>query len=193
MSDDRWHDTRVTRDREEVSGHPDLAGAGAAMREAWRSDEEAAGAAAAERWNHGRSLTDRLVECMHRGDPVAAVAAGHRFSGEVVEVTTDLLSLRTAGGRVDVNLGAAVPAVVEVVERVRSGGRSAVGSSGGFRARLLALEAEGAEVTVGTVLLPEAFDGKVGVGADHVCVSGRGGREVFLALSSVSFVAPRRT
>ena len=162
------------------------------MRAAWRSAAEAAGAAAAEQWSHTRTLRDRLVECMHRGDPVAAIVAGHRFAGEVVEVADDVLSLLTVGGRVDVNLSDAVPVAIEVTERVRAGGRSGEARSGGFRARLLSREAENAEVTVGTAFLPEPFDGKVGVGADHVCVTGRGGGEVLLALSSVAFVAPRR-
>lgn len=182
----------MTQDREDVIGHPDLAGTTAAMREMWRAEEEAAGADAVEQWRHGRTLSDRLVECMHRGDPVAVVVAGHRFSGEVVEVGGDLLSLLTVAGRVDVNLCDAVPVALEVVERVRTGGHSGAGSSGGFRARLLSRETEDVEVTVVTAFLPEPFDGKVDVGADHVCVTGRGGAEVLLALSSVAFVAPRR-
>ena len=162
------------------------------MRDAWRSEEEAAGADAAEQWRHSRSLTDRLTECMHRGDPVAVVVAGHRFAGEVAEVGADLLSLLTVAGRVDVNICDAVPLALEVVDRVRTGGRSGASSSGGFRGRLLSREAEGVEVTIGTSFLSEPFDGKVGVGADHICVTGRGGGEVFVALSSVAFVAPRR-
>lgn len=162
------------------------------MREVWRAEEEAAGGDAAEQWRHSRSLNDRLVECMHRGDPVAVVVAGHRFAGDVVEVGADLLSLLTVAGRVDVNLYDAVPVALEVVERVRTGGRSAASSSGGFRGRLLSREAEGVEVTVVTAFLPEPFDGKVAVGADYICITGRGGAEMFLAISSVAFVAPRR-
>ncbi len=162
------------------------------MREEWRSEEEAAGADAVEHWQHRRTLRERLLECMHRGDPVAAIVAGHRFAGEVVEVADDLLSILTVAGRVDVNLCDAVPVVLQVAERMRSGGRSGGESSGGFRACLLSREAEGVEVTVGTAFLPEPFDGTLGVGADHVCVTGRGGGEVFLELSSVAFVAPRR-
>ncbi|MCZ7536561.1 MAG: hypothetical protein M5T61_12095 [Acidimicrobiia bacterium] len=179
-------------DVDPVAGHPDLVGAGAAMRADWRSEEEAAGADAVEHWQHGRSLRDRLLECMHRGDSVAAVVAGHRFTGEVVEASDDLLSILTVAGRVDVNLCDAVPVALEVAERARAGGRSGGESSGGFRARLLSRETEGVEVTVGTAFLPEPFDGRIGVGSDHVCVTGRGGGEVFLALSSVAFVAPRR-
>jgi len=179
-------------DRDDVVGHPDLASASAAMRDAWRAEQEAAGGDAAEQWRHGRSLNDRLVECMHRGDPVAAVVAGHRLAGEVVEVCDDLLSLLTVAGRVDVNLCDEVPVALEVVERVRTGGRCAAGSSGGFRSRMLSREAEDVEVTVVTAFLPEPLDGKVSVGADYICVTGSGGEESFLAMSSVAFVSPRR-
>lgn len=162
------------------------------MREEWRAEEEAAGADAAEQWRHTRSLCDRLVECMHRGDPVAAVVAGTRFTGEVVEVSTDLLSLQTYAGRVDVHLADPVPLALHVVERVKSGGHAGTVSMGGFRGRLLARESDGAEVTLGAGVPPEAYDGTLRVGSDHVCVVGRGGGEVFLALSSVAFVTARR-
>lgn len=182
----------MAESRDSLAGHPDLAGAGASMREEWRAEEEAAGADAVERWRHGLSLRDRLVECMHRGDPVAALVSGHRFAGEVVEVSDDLVSLRSVAGRVDVHICDAVPVAFEVVERVRAGGHLGEVSTGGFRARLLARETEGSEATVGSAFAAEPFDGRIHVGADHVSIVGRGGGEVFLPLSAVAFVAPRR-
>lgn len=172
--------------------HPDLAAAGAAMRAEWRDEAEEAGRDAAEQWQHSRTLGDRLVECMHRGDRVAVVFAGHRLTGEVLDVADDLLALRTVAGRIDVHLHPGVPLTVEVVERSPSGGRRSTGSGGGFRAGLLARELDGEEVTLATTVRDEPLDGRLTVGADHVCIVGRGGAETFVPWGSIAYVRPRR-
>lgn len=171
--------------------HPDLAAAGAAMRAEWREEAEETGRDAAEQWQHSRTLRDRLVECMHRGDRITVVFAEQRFTGTVLELGDDLLALDTVAGRIDVHLDAAVPVMVHVAERAPSGGRRG-DAAGGFRAGLLARELAGEEVTVGTTLGAEPLDGRITVAADHVCLVGRGGAEVFVPFRSIAYVRPRR-
>lgn len=172
--------------------HPDLAAAGAAMRAEWRDEAEEAGRDAAEQWQHSRTLRDRLVECMHRGDRVSVVFADQRVTGEVLDVADDLLALRTVAGRIDVHVVPGMPLLIQVVERAPSGGRRAEGARGGFRASLLTRELEGEEVTVATTVGNEPLDGRLAVGADHVCIVGRGGAETFVPLGSIAYVRPRR-
>jgi hypothetical protein len=47
-------------------------------------------------------------------------------------------------------------------------------------------------VTLGSTLLDEPLDGKLVVGADHVCIVGRGGGETYFPLHVISYVSARR-
>ena len=85
--------------RAEALSHPDLVATGAAMREAWRAEQEAAARDARESWTHRQTVTDRLRAHMHRGDTLTVTVAGHRLIGTVEEVGDDLLALRTPSGR----------------------------------------------------------------------------------------------
>ncbi|MCU1427261.1 MAG: hypothetical protein JWL83_1261 [Actinomycetia bacterium] len=114
-----------------------------------------------------------------------------RFHGMVEAVGPDLLALRTVSGRVDVHLDAGVPLMLQIGERVREGGARDTVSDGDFRNALLARERLG-EVTLGCTLLDEPVDGKIVMGADHVCLVGRGGAETYFPFSCVSYVMPRR-
>ncbi len=108
--------------------HPDLAGAGAALRAEWREEEEEWMRAAAQHWAHGRDIHDVTRDLMHRGDTVEAIAAGRSFTGLVTFVGDDVMEVRTATGRVDVRLtvgdrrGPVAPLVLRVIEKARSGG-----------------------------------------------------------------------
>lgn len=171
---------------------PDLGATGAAMRAEWRAEQEAAARDAVEAWQHGRTLVDVLVDCMHRGDRVALDAAGHRVIGEVADVGPDVVSLMALSGRVDVHLAPSVPLHVQVDERARYGGHRSDGSAPSFRARLLEWETSGEEVSLATLADAETFDGVLQVGADVVVVRTRLGAEHYLPLAAVVSVTKRQ-
>jgi hypothetical protein len=168
---------------------PDLGATGAAMREEWRAEQDAAIDDAAEQWRHSRTLLDLARDHMHRGDRVAVIAAGHRAVGEIVEVAPDRIALADHDARVDVHVVESVPLAFQVVERARSGGRSAT-RAGTFRARLLELEAAGAPVVITATTGTDRFNGTLGVGTDLVVITSISGIETVIALSAVASVAP---
>ncbi len=126
-----------------------LAAAGAAAREEWRSEQEAAARDAVEQWQHARTLVDVAREYMHRGDRVAITVAGHHATGEIVEVARDRLAVFDGDRRIDVHLHDALPLALRVVERARAGGRSGTRAVS-FRARLLEMETAATRVMVAT-------------------------------------------
>jgi hypothetical protein len=150
---------------------PSLAELAAEARAAWRDDELEWTSAAYEQWCHGRTLVDRAREHLHRGDRIAVTArpGAVPLAGRVVGVADDALALGTAGGRVDVPLRGDRAVAWRVVERARTGGSHGA-AVGGFRARLLELEAAGAMVDVGTAVLDRVACGRLTVGRDHVVV-----------------------
>jgi len=170
-----------------------LTAAAAAAREEWRAEQEAVIADAAEVFEHHRTISDLLSESMRRGDRVALTIGPHRHVGMIVEVAPDCVGIRNVGsGRVDVQLRSDLAWQVLVQEREVAQPAGDEIRSGSFRARLLDREAEGAEVTVGSVLANEPIDGKLVVGADHVRIVGRGGGETVLPMHALAYVGPRR-
>jgi hypothetical protein len=183
----------MTGSMDGLPAHPDLAGAGGAMREEWRAEQEAATADAAEQWRHRRTLADRFTEHMHSGDRIAITIAGQRFTGIPEETGPDLVALRTISGRVDVHVAPGIPLSYEVYERsASSGGRGNANAGGRFRNALLHHE-HGTEVTVGTLIQPDGIDGRLEVGVDHVKVTARAGAETVVTLDTITWVSPRRT
>jgi hypothetical protein len=174
--------------------HPDLAATGAAMREEWRAEQEAATRDAAEDWQHRRTLRDRLVEHMHRGDRLAVSVVGQRFAGTPEEVGDDLLALRTLFGRVDIHLAPSIALWYEVYERASQGGSRGSDIAGGqFRRALELREREDSSMSVGTVFDPDGVDGRLTVGADHVGIVGPGGLETIVPVAQVAWITARRT
>ena len=177
--------------------HPDLAGAGAALRAEWREEEEEWMRAAAQHWAHGRDIHDVTRDLMHRGDTVEAIAAGRSFTGLVTFVGDDVMEVRTATGRVDVRLtvgdrrGPVAPLVLRVIEKARSGGGRPAPAATTMRARLLERESAAQRVVIGSPLLPEEVRGHVGVGRDHVTVRGDS-PDTVLPLAWISWVTPAR-
>jgi hypothetical protein len=169
------------------------------MREEWRAEQDAATRDAAEQWRHARTLLDVARDHMHRGDRIAITVAGHRAVGEVLEVARDrvaLLDVAINPGwgigesiRVDVQVTAAVPLALALIERAQAGGRSATNTST-FRARLLELEAAGSPVAVATTASADPFVGWLSVGADMVAVTSDTGIETVIALSAIASVSP---
>jgi hypothetical protein len=174
---------------------PDLGATGAAMREEWRTEQEAVTDDAAEQWRHSRTLLDFARDHMHRGDRVAITVAGHRAVGEIVEVASDRIAVLDesfpGGHRVDVHVVDSVPLTLRVVERARAGGRSGAHTTT-FRARLLELESAGTLVAIATVTDPEALVGSLSVGGDIVVIATPIGIETVIALSAVASVSPTR-
>jgi hypothetical protein len=169
---------------------PDLGAAGAAMREEWRAEQEAATQDAVEQWRHARTLLDIARDHMHRGDHVAIVAGGHRVAGVIIEVARDRIAVFDAphDARVDVQVAESVPFALTVVELARAGGRSGA-QAASFRARLLELEAAGEPVTIAATFGPDRVTGTLSVGVDVVMIATAVG-ETVIALAAVATVAP---
>jgi hypothetical protein len=174
-----------------LAGNPDVAATVSAMRDEWRAEQEAEVADAADEWRHRRTLRDVALETLHRGDPIVALLLHVRFHGDVEAVGPDLLAIRTVRGRVDIHLHDGVPLLLQVAERVKEGGARETAAESDFRSSLLARERFG-EVTLGCTMHEEPYDGRLVVGADHVCLIGRGGGETYFPLWAVAYVMPRR-
>lgn len=186
-----------------LTENPDLSASGAAMREEWRADEEMYAHEARTQWEHGRRLVDIFTELMHRGDVVAIAVDRASFTGTVIAVGDDLVSLHTPSGRVDLRTAlpsrvasdrhALVPApmLVRVVERAKAGGTRPAGPSS-FRARLHELEMDGAELVVGCPIASEELRGALVLGRDHLRVRDGAGGETYVPLAWVSYVMPWR-
>jgi hypothetical protein len=173
----------------DLSGHPDLAATGAAMRAAWRAEQEAATRDARADWTHRLTLVDRLRAHMHRGDTLVVAVAGHGVTGSVEEVGDDLLALMSPGGRVDIHLAPTIPMTFEVSAAREGGHRGSDAAGGRFRHALIAREQD-RRVRLGTVLQPEGLEGELRVSADHVAITTQAGREVVVPISGVAWVRP---
>jgi hypothetical protein len=160
------------------------------MREEWRAEQETASADALDAWRHERTWRDIAIESVHRGDPVIVTMPNVRFQGMVEAVGPDLLAVKTMSGRVDVHVCDGLPIVMQIGERVKEGGSRETVGEGDFRSALLSRE-QLREVTLGSPLFPEPLYGRLVVGADHVCVIGRGGAETYFPFWAVSYVMPR--
>jgi hypothetical protein len=178
------------------SGFPehDLSAAAAALRAAWRADEEEWIRGAVAHWEHRRTLVDVARDCMHRGDTVAVLVGGATFTGTLSAAGDDLLQVLTPSGHVDIQLHASLPSpvVLRVVTRAHAGGRRGDPNASTFRARLLEREADGDEVVVGSLLLAEALGGTLSVGADQVGVRDGDGSPTYLPIAWVGWITTRR-
>jgi hypothetical protein len=172
----------------------DIGNAAAVMRAEWRADEEEWTRAALERWQHDRTLLEVLRECMHRGDTIAVRSGSVTFTGRVEAVGDNVVAIAARDGRVDLCCDAAVPLVVRVVERARSGGTRGDAVTT-FRARLLELEMAEGDVEAGTRVSGDVVRGRLTVGHDHVVVrddeaGDGGGGEMVIALAALAWVRP---
>ena len=172
---------------EQLASHPDLGGMASSLRAGWRDEEEGMARDALEAWTHQRTLVDVARELMHRGDAVAFLTTGTAFAGTIVEVGRDLVIVRGAPGDVDIHL--AVPPMVRVVERAKTGGTSG-GSGLSFRARLAEHEMAGLDVVVGTTHTGYALRGRLTLGADQIHLRGTDGAETYVPIVSIAYVAP---
>lgn len=137
-----------------------------------------------------RALSDVAVDLRSRGDLVRLVTSRRVLTGTVAHVGSDFLTLETAGGLVDCNL--ALPVVLQVAQRARSGGRGPVSGTATFRARLLELELAGLEVELAATVLGELPRGRLGaVAQDHVLFLTRDGQEWHISVAGIEYVVRR--
>ena len=138
-----------------------------------RAEQAAYEAEAVRAEQRARSLADVARELVIRGDLVEVVVAGRTLRGTAAHAGRDLLVLDTAQGAVDVVLPAVT--LLQVVRRVRDGGRQPGRGAATLRARMTEHEVAGVGVTV---LLADGstVDGVVAATAtDHLLVAaGRG-------------------
>lgn len=156
-------------------------------------DEDDWTRAAVQQWAHGRRLGDFARELAGRGDRVAIEVAHRSFDGAVVAVGDDRLDLRTRSGDVSIRLALSAghsatlaPIVVRRLVPALRGGVRPPSALVTFRARLLELEATGAQVRVGSMLLDDECRGRITVGCDHVLVHTPA--EVAIPVSWVGYV-----
>lgn len=148
----------------------------AAMDAEVRAEQAAYEAEALRAEQRARSLADVARELVVRGDVVEVVVAGRTLTGAAAHAGRDLLVLDTAHGVVDV----ALPAItlLQVVRRVRDGGRPPGRGATTLRARMTEHEVAGLGVTV---LLADGgtVDGAVAAAAaDHLLVTAARGPAV---------------
>lgn len=170
------------------AGDPELEAAGAAFRAELRAEAAEWEQLAATDWLRRRTMADAARELLARGDRVAVHVGGRTAPGEVVHVGDDLACVATPAGTVDVRLDG--PAVWQVVERVRAGGRSPAGGAKRFAARLAEHEAAGAPVCLVAGDGAEVIGVIVAVAVDHVVVDGRDGSRRLVPHSAVVAVWP---
>jgi hypothetical protein len=174
-------------------GIPGLTDVTACLRATWRADEDEWMNAAAQRWIHGRSISDVIRDYAAHGDRIAIEAAGRVFEGVVTDLGDDRVDLATRGAAVTVRIAlgdalqmSSAPIVVRRSVRARAGGRRLPAALATFRARLLELEASGVAVRIGTFVKERELVGSIVVGRDHVVVRGDG--EVVVPTCWVAYV-----
>ncbi len=169
-----------------------LRDAAAQARGEWRDDQEQATLDAVEVRRHARDFRDLLRDAMARGDRIWVRCPGFRAAGVVVEVDDDLVSLRNpGGGRIDLRLDECPQLVLGLVDAAATDGCTPPLPSGGFRGRMLAIEATGEEFSVSVRGDTDTLDGRILVGLDYLCVASRLGAETTVPFGQVVAVAPR--
>ena len=109
-------------------------------------------------------LRDIVTSAMHQGQGVTLRSDGREWTGELLGVGTDYLSLKTATHLVDARLGS----IAMSFTPARQGGRTGKLASATFKARLTELEMVGEEVTLRSIPIGEISGLIEVVATDHV-------------------------
>lgn len=168
---------------------PALRALGRELREAvggeLRSDAEEAERLAALRARRRRTLAELAAELAVRGDRVAVGLVGVTLHGTVVRAAGDLLTVRTAGGVVDVNTSAVH--TLQVTEPSTGSAPPPPSGPSGFKARLYELELAGTPVLLGVA--GDELPGRItAVAVDHLLLAGPDGTERAVSLAAVTRV-----
>lgn len=135
-----------------------------------------------------RSLDEVALDFLYRGDSLRVTVGARSWTGIVVHVGVEVMTLQTPGGT-EVDLAYEGLTSMRVVERARGGGRSRTSKHPGeLIARLRELENTEEVVEVGGRNLAPV-EGKVEVVArGHIEVCSRQGAEWILPLGEIGYV-----
>lgn len=141
-----------------------------------------------------RSLTDVFSEYMERGDQVEIAVGSRRWTGFIVGIGADVVTLEAEGATVDVALRAV--SVARLVSAGAVGGGESVGDHcASFIARLRELAGASADAVVelGGDGLP-TISGQVRAAAEsHVELTTTSGDPLVVSVAAIGFVSTPRT
>lgn len=134
-----------------------------------------------------RTLSEAVVELLHRGDVVSFVTPPLTVTGRLTHCRGDLAIIDSQEARISANL--AGPVAVRREKAARSGGSSSTGGSGSFKARLSELELTAEPVGIVTPSTAEVILGRINiVGADHIVVNGPDNIDWYLPIPTIALV-----
>lgn len=134
-----------------------------------------------------RTLSDAVIELLHRGDLVSFITPPLTVTGLLSHCRGDLAVMKAGTATVSANL--AGPVVIRREESARSGGLSSTGGSGSFKARLSELELTGESIGLIAPLTAEVILGRVEVvGVDHVVMAGPGDIDWYIPIPTIALV-----
>jgi hypothetical protein len=138
-----------------------------------------------------RTLSDAVVELLHRGDRVSFITLPLTVTGLLSHCRGDLAVMESGSATVSANL--AGPVVVRREQSARSGGSSSTGGPRSFKARLSELELTGEPIGLITPSTAEVIVGRIDVvGVDHVVMTGPGDIDWYIPLLTVALVVQAR-
>jgi hypothetical protein len=134
-----------------------------------------------------RTLSDAVVELLHRGDLVSFITPPLTVTGLLGHCRGDLAVMNAGDAIVSANL--AGPVVVRREQSARSGGSSSTGGSGSFKARLSELELTGESIGLITPSTADIIVGHIDVvGVDHIVMTGPGDIDWYIPLPTIALV-----
>ena len=137
-----------------------------------------------------RTLADVFIEYMERGDEIEVEVGPNRWTGFVVEVGDDLVTIDFDEGRVDLALGAV--SLARVSSATAAGGRvHRIAHCPSFIARLRDLTGAnaGTIVEIGGVGLPTLTGQLRAVAESHVEMTTTSGERYVVSLGAIGFVS----
>lgn len=134
-----------------------------------------------------RRIADVAIEALSRGDIVTVIAGDRSIRGRLSYARSELASVETAVGRVDVHLAAGV--ILRIDERSTEGGRTPRVGSETLRARLFELELSGSAVEVWAPAHGIEVMGPItAVGKDHVIVQDQDDAEWIVLFVDIAWI-----
>ena len=136
-----------------------------------------------------RTMADRAVELMSRGDAVTAIAGDRSLRGRLTYARGDIASIETTSGPADLHLAGGV--ALRIDERQTRGGTAPRSGSSTLRARLLEYEVDDRKIEIWVPAHRLEVNGVIAaVGKDHLAVTDRDGAEWVVRLAEIAWVRP---